>query len=432
MFIASSMQQLLKNKNERMKFLTKINRNYLILLTVTLVVVTGSAFFILNKILLHNTKRNLIEQATLIGKQIEEKSELPNIYPIIEVKKDTQNSVTKPSFKKIVIKNAKEDEFEEYLEYSSRIEVKNNFYSIKLRESTFESEDLVSILTGTLSILLLSVLIIAFFVSKKINKTVWKDFEKNLQEIESFSFASNKPIQLIETDIEEFDRLNRVINNLTGKLETDYLTLKEFSENASHEIQTPLSIVLLNLEEILQQDLNEETFKKVLTSINALKRLSTLNQSLILLTKIENRQFIADKTISFKDLIGSKIEEFSSLFEAKNIKVELCLEEDFSVRINEQLAELLINNMLSNAIKHNIQNGQIQLSINKNEFRICNSGETNSLTNENIFSRFTKGDSKSYGLGLAIVKNICQTNYLDIYYTKNGVHCFTIQPKIQK
>jgi len=284
-----------------MKFLTKINRNYLILLTVTLIVVTGSAFLILNKILLHNTRRNLIEQATLIKKQIAERSELPNIYPIIEVKKDTQNSVTKPIFKKIVIKNAREDEFEEFLEYSSRIEVKNNFYSIKLRESTFESEDLVTILTGTLSILLLSVLIIAFFVSKKINKTVWKDFEKNLQEIEQFSFTANKPLQLLKSDIEEFDRLNKVVNNLTEKLETDYLSLKEFSENASHEIQTPLSIVLLNLEEVLQQDLNEETFKKVLISMNALKRLSTLNQSLILLTKIENKQFICVRKTYLKE-----------------------------------------------------------------------------------------------------------------------------------
>lgn len=413
-----------------MKFLTKINRNYLILLTVTLIVVTGSAFFILNKILLHNTRRNLIEQATLIRKQIEEKSELPNIYPIIEVKKDTQNSVTKPSFKKILIKNVKEDEVEEYLEYSNRIEVKNNFYSIKLRESTFESEDLVSILTGTLSILLLAVLIIAFFVSKKINKTVWKDFEKNLLEIEQFSFTANKPLQLLKSDIEEFDRLNKVVNNLTEKLETDYLSLKEFSENASHEIQTPLSIVLLNLEEVLQQDLNEETFKKVLTSINALKRLSTLNQSLILLTKIENKQFIVDKTILFNDVVIRKIEEFSSLFESKNIKVELELMANFEVKINEQLAEILVNNLFSNAIKYNVKDGEIHVFINENEFKICSSGEQNSLTDDNIFKRFTKGNSKSYGLGLAIVKNICETNQLDIHYTKDELHCFTIHPKI--
>ncbi|MDD5185640.1 MAG: HAMP domain-containing sensor histidine kinase [Paludibacter sp.] len=414
-----------------MKFLTKINRNYFILLTITLLVVTVSAFFTLNKILLHNTKQHLIEQTSLIKKQIAERSELPNIYPIIEVKKDTQNSFVEPSFKRILIKNEKEDEMEEFLEYSNQIKVKANFYTVKLRESTFESEDLVAILTGSLSILLLSVLIITFFISKKFNKTVWKDFEKNLQKIEQFSFTANKPLSLLKSDIEEFDRLNKVVDNLTEKLGADYLSLKEFSENASHEIQTPLSIVLLNLEEVLQQDLNEETFKKVLTSIHALKRLSTLNQSLILLTKIENKQFIADRTINFNELIVRKTEEFSSLFETKNIKVELELSNDFVVKINEQLAEILVNNLLSNAIKHNINQGEILISLTENEFKICNTGEQNSLTDDTIFNRFTKGNSKSYGLGLAIVKNICETNLLQIHYSKNEFNCFSITHKIE-
>ena len=414
-----------------MKFLTKINRNYFILLTITLLVVTVSAFFTLNKILLHNTKQHLIEQTSLIKNQIAERSELPNIYPIIEVKKDSQNSFVEPSFKRILIKNEKEDEMEEFLEYSNQIKVKANFYTVKLRESTFESEDLVAILTGSLSILLLSVLIITFFISKKFNKTVWKDFEKNLQKIEQFSFTANKPLRLLKSDIEEFDRLNKVVDNLTEKLGADYLSLKEFSENASHEIQTPLSIVLLNLEEVLQQDLNEETFKKVLTSIHALKRLSTLNQSLILLTKIENMQFIADRTINFNELIVRKTEEFSSLFETKNIKVELELSNDFVVKINEQLAEILVNNLLSNAIKHNINQGEILISLTENEFKICNTGEQNSLTDDTIFNRFTKGNSKSYGLGLAIVKNICETNQLLIHYSKNEFNCFSITHKIE-
>ncbi|MFA5047246.1 MAG: HAMP domain-containing sensor histidine kinase [Paludibacter sp.] len=414
-----------------MKFLTKINRNYFILLTITLLVVTVSAFFTLNKILLHNTKQHLIEQTSLIKNQIAERSELPNIYPIIEVKKDSQNSFVEPSFKRILIKNEKEDEMEEFLEYSNQIKVKANFYTVKLRESTFESEDLVAILTGSLSILLLSVLIITFFISKRFNKTVWKDFEKNLQKIEQFSFTANKPLRLLKSDIEEFDRLNKVVDNLTEKLGADYLSLKEFSENASHEIQTPLSIVLLNLEEVLQQDLNEETFKKVLTSIHALKRLSTLNQSLILLTKIENMQFIADRTINFNELIVRKTEEFSSLFETKNIKVELELSNDFVVKINEQLAEILVNNLLSNAIKHNINQGEILISLTENEFKICNTGEQNSLTDDTIFNRFTKGNSKSYGLGLAIVKNICETNQLLIHYSKNEFNCFSITHKIE-
>ena len=412
-----------------MKFLTKINRNYLILSTTTLLIVTVSAYFILHSILLNNTKENLIQKENLIIKQISEKSDIPNIYPIIEVKKVNKKTQDKPIFKEILVNNKYETELELYLEYSNQIHIKNGFYSIKLRQSTFENEDLVFILTWSLSILLLSTFAISFFVSKKINKTVWTDFEENLKVIESFSFNVNEPLLLLKTDIEEFDRLNKVVYNLTEKLELDYLTLKEFSENASHEIQTPLSIVLLNLEEILQQELNEETFKKVLASINALKRLSTLNLSLILLTKIENRQFIADKIIHINDLVKRKLEEFSSLFDIKKISFELIEKDNFTIKMNEQLAEILINNLFSNAINHNFEGGKIKISIDQEEIKICNTGDSNNLNNENIFNRFTKSYSKSYGLGLAIVKNICETNQLEIHYIKNGLHCFIINKK---
>jgi len=410
-----------------MKFLTKINRNYLILLTLTLLIVTISAYFVLNRIILHNTKNNLKEQEFLIKKQIAEKFEIPNIYPIIEVKVVPKLINSKPSFKEIEIKNIKEDEMELYLEYANNFQIKNVNYSIKLRQSTFEREDLVSLLTKSLSILLLAVLIISFFVSRIINKTVWVDFEKNLRKIENFSFTSNKLLQLIRSDIEEFDRLNRVVNNLTKKLERDYLSLKEFSENASHEIQTPISVVLLHLGEILQQDLNEETFKKVHASINALKKLSSLNQSLILLTKIENRQFVAEKTISLNEIIERKIEEFSILSENKSLKISYDFKSPFEYKMNEQLAEILINNLISNAIRHNIEKGSIHFYSNNGELRICNSGTSNAFTNENIFNRFTKGNSKSFGLGLAIVKNICEVNQLSIHYIFTDVHCFSLK-----
>lgn len=412
-----------------MKFLTKINRNYFLLLTLILLGVSIAGYFILQAIVLDDTKENLLEKEYLIKKQILETSEVTNIYPIIEVKKIDHKTIEKHFFKEIFIKNELEDELEPFLEYSNQVKIKDSYYSIKLRQSYFESEDLVIILALSLFILLLSAFGISFFITKKMNKTIWADFEHNLQEIEKFSFTENKNLNLLKSDIEEFDRLNKVINNLTEKLKTDYLSLKEFTENASHEIQTPLSIALLNLEEVLQQKLTAEIFKKVVSSINAIKRLSTLNQSLILLTKIENRQFSADKTLIINDIVKRKVQEFATLFETKKLKVELHIEQDFELKINEQLAELLINNLLSNAVNHNITGGSIQISIQKKELKICNTGETNSLTDETIFNRFTKGNSKSYGLGLAIVKNICETHNLEIHYIKNELHCFTINSK---
>ena len=124
--------------------------------------------------------------------------------------------------------------------------------------------------------------------------------------------------------------------------------------------------------------------------------------------------------------INLKISEFQTLFEAKNLQVDFQVKHDFKIQMNEQLSEILINNLMSNAVNHNIQDGKIQIVIDEHELKICNTGQENTFNEKNIFGRFTKGNSKSYGLGLAIVKNICDTNNLEIHYQKNDLHCFTI------
>ena len=315
---------------------------------------------------------------------------------------------------------------EPFLEFSIQERIGDSFYSIKLRQSTFENEDLVIILALTISLLLLSSFVILFFIGRRINKTIWSDFEQNLTKIENFDFNEKTDLHLVNSDIEEFDRLNRVVAKLTQKLKSDYMSLREFAEDASHEIQTPLSIARLSLDEILQQNPGKEIFEKVVAAINALKRLSSLNQSLLLLTKIENKQFKADQTISFIHITKRKLEEFDALLQMKKLTVERDFKEDFSVKMNQELAERLFNNLFSNAIHHNREGGTIKIQIKKDEFKICNSGLPNLLDNETIFNRFAKGNSKSHGLGLAIVKKICSTHLLHIHYTKNDLHCFTI------
>ncbi|MFH2143182.1 MAG: HAMP domain-containing sensor histidine kinase, partial [Bacteroidota bacterium] len=389
----------------------------------------ASGYFILRLIILNETKETLLEKEYLIINQITETGNIPNIYPVIEINKTDSPGTEKPCFNEIYIMNKQENEMEAYLEYSNHVRINGFDYSVRLRQSYFESEDFVIVLALSLFILLLSAFGMSFFISKRINKTVWAGFEHNLQEIENFSLHENTKLLLLNSDIEEFDRLNTVLNKLTEKLKADYFSLKEFTENASHEIQTPLSIVLLNLEEVLQQELNAETFQKVVSAINAIKRLSTLNQGLVLLTKIENRQFIADKTLILNDIIREKLLEFSGLFETKNLNVELQADNNFILKMNEQLAELLINNLLSNAVYHNVTDGFIRISITEKEFSICNTGDTNTLTDKTIFNRFSKGNSRSNGLGLAIVKNICDTHDLEIHYENNELHCFTINPK---
>jgi len=409
-----------------MKFLTKINRNYLMLFGVVLVLFSFSGYFILKAILIDNTKENLLSKATLVEKQIAESGQIANLKPLVEVKEISVLTDSRPKFSEEILFNETEEEQEAFIEYSCTIKVNNKYYSIKLREAVVESEDLAVSIALSIFTLLLSAFAISYFITKRLNRTTWNIFEHNLKQIENYDFRENKKIQFRTSNIDEFDRLNMVVDKLTKKLKKDYLSLKEFTENASHEIQTPLTIASLNLEEMLQQELTEESFRKVVTAINAVKRLSALNQNLLLLTKIENNQFASSGEIEFNDLIENKISEFDPLFKAKNIRVEVVEPSVFHAKINMQLAEILINNLLSNAVNHNFENGSVHISIQENGFKICNTGLPGLLNDETIFNRFVKGNSKSHGLGLAIVKQICDTNQMEIHYTNSEFHCFTI------
>jgi signal transduction histidine kinase len=123
-----------------------------------------------------------------------------------------------------------------------------------------------------------------------------------------------------------------------------------------------------------------------------------------LLTKIENKQFVPVNTLNIIDILNKYISEFEPLSKMKKIKVDLIIEDGFSIKMNEQLAGILVSNLLSNCINHNINGGLMQISVKKNGLMICNTGLENTFTDENIFDRFVKGPAKSYGLGLAIVK----------------------------
>lgn len=412
-----------------MKFLTKINRNYLIPFAIVFLAMSVAGYFILRIIITQGAKERLLSIEYLVEQQIKNTGEIPNLHSVIEVQKTEKEPDINPSFKKVTIWNEMEKENEIFLEYSSKINIGDSWYIVKIRQSSFENEDIILILALTLFILLSSVFMISFSSTRRMNRTAWSGFERNLHEIESYSFRLNKDISLERSDIEEFERLNIAVTDFTSRLKSDYLMLKEFTENASHEIQTPLSIALMNLEEILQHDLKEDVFKKVVTVINSLKRLTTLNQSLILLAKIENMQFKKGSEVSLNEIILRKKEDLSAFIDAKNLDVKIKAEGNFFIRMNVYLSDILIGNLFTNAINHNVTGGMIRIFIKPGFIQICNTGENHALTNKTIFNRFASGNPKSPGLGLAIVRQICETHNLEVQYAKEELHCFTIRIK---
>ena len=409
-----------------MKFLKRINRQYFWALVILLGLISALGYFVLSFILDRKMSEDIREKEYAIIKEIKLRNNLPNIYPNVETIQISENKLKPKVYKEVKLYDEVDNETEDYLEYASTVEVNGKYYLIKIRHSLVEKEELIAAISIPLSILLLMLFTISFVMTKKLNMTLWKDVENNLKAIEAYSFAVNDELSLKATGIDEFDKLNKTIEDLTDKLKKDYHILKQFTENASHEIQTPVTISLMNLEVALQQELPENAFKQIVKAIGAINRLSALNDSLILLTKIENNQFLSDTVVLLNKVFEERIEILSTLFDEKNLTVKFEQKGNFVIKINRDLADVFVNNMLSNAVKHNVQDGVVDIEIRKDRLRICNTGTPNKLNNDTIFSRFTKENSKSYGLGLAIVKQICDKHGLEIRYTKTEIHCFDI------
>ena len=411
-----------------MKFLFKINRQYFIVISLLLLFVSIVGYFTLKLILRSEMEEDIYEKEYAIIQELKRNNKNVNIYPIIETKKVKESEIVQKSYRFIYLKDEAENELEPYVEYTNTVRVKGRYYVIKIRHSLLENDALIMAIALPLLLLIFLALIASFLVTKKLNKTLWKDFDSNLRKLNDFSLTNKGKLYLKDTHIEEFDNLNRVLLTLSEKLQSDYEILKQFTQDASHEIQTPLAIILLNLEELLQADLSEQDFKQLHAAINGVKRLSALNKSLILLLKIENSQFSNTQRIIVDELIERKVKEFQPLLVQKNIQLSLVINKDImTIDIHEELAEMLINNLLSNAIKHNYNGGTIAIKVNKNTIDICNSGAKHALDKETIFHRFTKENSQSYGLGLSIVRQICGLNHLEIEYRQTDIHCFKIK-----
>ncbi|MFZ0473760.1 MAG: hypothetical protein WAL94_14180, partial [Bacteroidales bacterium] len=110
-----------------MKFLTRINRNYLILFALILAGVTIAGYLILHIIIIRDAKENLLTKEYLIEKQILNTGEIPNLHPIIEVQKTDDKKIIESSFRKVVIWNELENENETFLEYSNKVKINDSY-----------------------------------------------------------------------------------------------------------------------------------------------------------------------------------------------------------------------------------------------------------------------------------------------------------------
>lgn len=414
-----------------MKLSTRYNRVNIIT-SIIVLIITGIIYYLVIHLILTNkldkdlaVEENEIRQYTHTYKKLP----LPATYL------DQQISYSSPKgdttdvreFSYTTYLNPKEKEQEPGRSLVTTVNLNGKTIVVTITKSRVESEDLVRIILlitlGITMLLLFSLLLINRFVLNRL----WKPFYVVLNRMKAFEVTRMDNIKEEPTRIDEFNELNKSVNAMAEKVKQDYKELKSFTDNASHEMMTPLAVINSKLDSLLQTESFTEQQGALLEDIyQATGRLSRLHQSLLLLAKIENNLISDTEEIDLKEMIEAKIRQFQELFGRDGLNVEIKLSER-KVTMSRYLADILLNNLFSNTVRHNINDGRISLELTSEKLTISNTGKTLNIHNR-MFDRFSKStESEGMGLGLAISKQICNLYGFNIEYSHiENMHFFSI------
>lgn len=321
-----------------------------------------------------------------------------------------------------------EAEYEPVRLLESVFQQDGSFYKIKVITSMVEEDDLRKELFFSLLWLYLGLILTIVLLNNVFQQKAWRPFYKLLQRLEKFSIEKDEEIKYEKTKIEEFQLLNTRVDRLLKKSVESYRSQKEFIENASHELQTPLAISINKLELMAENaELPPKQMEELGTVLQSLERLTRLNKSLLLLSRIENRQFAEKDKIDWNVLVRQIIAEFKDFAAHQNVKIILSEEDNIEHNGSKDLAGILISNLLKNAVFHSPSGTAVEIYISSRKIKFQNQGAS-PLEKNKIFSRF-KGSEKenATGLGLAISKAIVEKMNLELTYSYAAQnHIFSI------
>lgn len=416
------------------KLLHKTSKVYLLFSVMLLIVSAPLFYYITERLYIEETDETLI-----LHKNEFLKYSLPNLTTaeIQNWNKYNRNIKIEPfknSSKDTIFYNSYYDaldaEIEPYRELNASILIEGNPYTYSARINLVEKEDLMKSI-AILFLVIISLLLVGLFViTKRLSINLWKPFYETLNQIEKFEIDKSNHPKFTETNIEEFNRLNNSIEKLITKNTSIYHSQREFIENAAHELQTPLAVFQAKIDTLIQNaDFTQEQYKMLSSLNDSVSRLNRLNKNLLLLSKMENDIYSEKQTINLNEAIVKHFEFFTEQAKAKNLIIKTEMNEAVAVKSNPVLAEILISNLFLNAIRHNVSDGQVLVTLSDHSLTFSNTGQSQTLVADKLFNRFSKSNpsEQGNGLGLAIIKKIADLNNWKISYSfANNFHSFSV------
>ncbi|GAB3840434.1 sensor histidine kinase [Hymenobacter jeollabukensis] len=391
-----------------MKLLTTTNRYYLILVLVLFALGTGVLYVGIQRALAEEVDEQLLFHRDYLRQRIRQAGALPSMTNPNEL--TISKSVRPPGLGDTLIYDPVERTLVPFRQVSFAVELHGQRYGLTLRKSLIETGDVLEVVLTVMLTVMGGLLGCLVLLNRWLSRWLWAPFYRTLDSLRGYRLQQPQALELPATPIDEFSELNQALAQLTQRVTADYQALKEFTENAAHETQTPLAIMQAQLEQLMQlPELPETAAQPVHELYRATRRLSRLHQALTLLSKIENRQFTEARPVQLDGLVRDKLGQLQEFLEAKQIEPELQVAAPLSVAMHPALADSLVSNLLQNAVKHNVPGGQLRIRLDAHALEIRNTGLPLDGDPTQLLGRFRKHNaaSDSPGLGLSIAQQIC-------------------------
>jgi signal transduction histidine kinase len=414
-----------------LKLLDKYNRISLIT-TILVIIITGFVYyFTISYILTDQVDKDLVVEENEIFDYVKANQQLPQIFKSDDLKitfKPAGKETVQRQFVNINYWNEKDHDRESGRGLISSVVVKGINYHITIIESKVETEDLIQLIFLITLGIILVLIIVLIVINRLVIRNLWLPFYDMLAQIKLFNLTDHDSIDGLQTNIEEFKDMNQEISAMSTRVRQDYQELKSFVENASHELMTPIAVMNSKLDTLIQtSNLTEKQGELINDVYNTVGKLTRLNKAMLLLTKIENKLINDQEQVAVKTAVEDALNEFQEIFAAKELHLHSQLE-DIQATASKAVLDILLNNLLTNAVRHNLPGGDIYITLANSKLIISNTGKPVALDAQQVFQRFHKApESEGSGLGLTLARQICENYGLSLTYSyAQNMHTFTV------
>ncbi|SMO97138.1 sensor histidine kinase [Gracilimonas mengyeensis] len=311
---------------------------------------------------------------------------------------------------------------EAYRKLETTLSVTGEPYFLEIYEEVAAWEKIsMTVLLSVLGALFLWVILL-YVVNQYVFGRVLSPFYETVDRLEKISSPTQVGEPFPEPDTYEIRVLNQALNTMLSQIKSSFEDQKKFIQNASHELLTPLSIIRQKTEKMLSEPegMNRESVERLNGIQQTAVRLTRLSNALLLISRVENRQYEMEDEIEITDLVGEVLTELEDFIELKGLKLEKNFSNKIKITGSRELMHSALYNIVQNAIKFSPEGGKITISVRSNNdgqpvFAVEDEGP--GISKEmigRVFDRFKKGENftgnaaASPGLGLSIVQSICE------------------------